>query len=137
MADPLVTTEVHGLRQLDAGSVRLGREIGPVAGDAFRDVAQATAALVAARVPHRSGRLAGSVGAELDRSSDTASVGIGDGVPYAGWIEFGGGRYRGRPYTAEGRYLYPTARAAGRELQAAGERAAVGEIRRFHWQRPS
>ncbi len=34
---------------------------------------------------------------------------MGAGVPYAGWIEYGGSR--GRAYAAQGRYVYPTALA--------------------------
>ena len=135
MSDPAVTVEVKGLAQLARGSLRLADGIADAAGDSFQDVAEATAQVVAARVPHRSGRLAGSVQSDLDRTRNAATVGMGEGVPYAGWIEFGGGG-TSRPYVAEGRYLYPTARDASRELQAAGQRAAAGEIRRFHWQRP-
>jgi hypothetical protein len=60
---------------------------------------------------------------------------MGAGVPYAGWIEFGGGH--GRPYIATGRYLTPTARDAAPALQRAGEAAARQQIGRMRWPTPS
>jgi hypothetical protein len=62
-------------------------------------------------------------------------VGIGDGIAYAGWIEFGG--TRGRPYFPEGRYLFPTALEAEAEIVAAGEQAANKEIGAMRWPSPT
>lgn len=52
-------------------------------------------------VPRRTGRLASSI--TVRPVPDGAEVRMGDGIPYAGWIEYGG--TRGRPYVAKGRYL--------------------------------
>ncbi|HEU0193320.1 MAG TPA: HK97 gp10 family phage protein [Gaiellales bacterium] len=132
MADNL-DVQVRGLAELARGSRRLADNIDSGADAAFRSVADQTATLVRGRVPRVSGRLAASVTA--DSISEGAQVGMGDGVPYAGWVEFGG--TRGRPYIAQGRYLYPTAQAAGPLLQRAGETTARDEIRRMAWPRPT
>lgn len=140
MAEPLVSADVKGLRQLEAGAIQLGKNIEDAAGHAFLDIAQHAQATVAAHLPHRSGRLAGTVQARLTRTArgvDRARVGMGKRLPYAGWVEFGGGRYKGRPYVAGGRYLYPLARQAADDLEPAGERAATEEIRRMRWPRPA
>jgi len=129
--------EVHGLDQLASGSLRLAENIGRGAGDAFEQVASSAASVVRSVVPKLSGSLAGSVVVDLDRSTGTALVGMGgEGVPYAGWIEFGGGRAPGRPYLPQGRYLTPTALDASRDLEAVGEGVAKSEIRRMQWERP-
>jgi phage gpG-like protein len=121
--------EVHGIPELERGSRRLFENIDQGAGSAFRSVADQVATMVRTRVPRRSGRLAASVLA--DQADEGALVGLGDGVPYAGWIEFGG--TRGRPYVPSGRYLYPTAQDAAPLLQRAGEQVARDEIRRMAW----
>src|SRR5262245_50903992 len=121
--------EVHGIPELERGSRRLFDNIDQGAGSAFRSVADQVATIVRSRVPRRSGRLAGSV--VSDQADEGALVGMGDGVPYAGWIEFGG--TRGRPYVPTGRYLYPTASDAAPLLQRAGEQVAHDEIRRMAW----
>ena len=125
--------EVHGFRELAAGSAVLYRKIDTSADTAFGVVADHVAVAVRIRVPRRSGRLAGSVVATRDARG--AEVGIGGGVPYAGWIEFGG--TRGRPYVPTGRYLYPTALAAEPVLVTAGELAAQREIGAMHWPTPT
>lgn len=124
--------EVHGVAELERGARRLFANVEEAAPGAFRSVADQVATVVRARVPRRSGRLAGSVMADHDREG--AAVGFDGRVPYAGWIEFGG--TRGRPYVPTGRYLYPTASdIAPDPLRRAGERAVEGEIRRMTWPR--
>ena len=128
-----VRVEVKGFRELEAGSLALARKIDDAADARFVDVASTVGAAVRARVPHRSGRLASSV--EASASAEGARVGIGGGVPYAGWIEFGG--TRGRPYVAQGRYLFPSALDAEPLLTVAGGAAAEGEIRTMLWPTPT
>ena len=99
----------------------------------FKRTADQTASLVSGRVPHRSGRLASSVRGQATPKG--ASVVMGAGVPYAGWIEYGGGH--GRPYVASGRYLEPTARAATPAFQHAAETAARNQIRGMRWPTPT
>ena len=128
-----VDVKLHGGRELGSGTERLAGEIAEAAGAAFLGVAEKAASATRMRVPHRSGTLAGSV--EAGHEEDGASVGMGAGVPYAGWIEFGGSR--GRPYVSSGRYLYPTATGAEPALAAAGNEAARKEIGGFRWASPS
>ncbi|HEV8163150.1 MAG TPA: HK97 gp10 family phage protein [Actinomycetota bacterium] len=133
MADE-ARVEVHGYPQLAAGSARLFSRIGPEAEDRFGQVADQVAGVVRGRVPHRSGRLASSV--ETGRAEPHGvTVGIGAGVPYAGWIEFGGSR--GRPYVSGGRYLFPTAEAAEPLVYVAGQEAAWEAIKEARWPRPT
>jgi len=132
MADD-ARVEVRGYPELAAGSANLFRRIGPEAEDRFQQVADQVAGAVRGRVPHRSGQLASSV--ETGRAAPNGvSVGIGGGVPYAGWIEFGG--TRGRPYVSGGRYLFPTAEAAEPLVHAAGDLAAREAIKEAVWPSP-
>ena len=124
--------EVRGYPELAAGSAVLFRKMDASADAAYGRVADGVAGVVRARVPHRTGQLAGSVEAI---HGDPPGVGIGAGVPYAGWIEFGG--TRGRPYIDAGRYLYPTAQAAEPLLVAAGELTAERDVKGMRWPMPT
>ena len=124
---------VVGFDELITGSYELADRIGETAQAEFAGKADQVAAQVRASVPRLTGALAASVVA--GEQDGRPLVGIGDAdVPYAGWIEFGG--TRGRPYIAAGRYLYPAALSVTDELEAAGEKAATDEIRRFRWETP-
>jgi len=124
---------IVGYDELARGSKSLFQHIAEGAPKAFSEVARAAAIQTQAIVPRRSGTLAGSVTGDL--VGDHAEVGIGEGVPYAGWIEFGGSR--GRPYVTEGRYLFPTALAMESLVTDAGERVAINEIKETRWPSPS
>ena len=128
-----VRAEVHGVDELVAGSRALAAKIERNAPRALQSAAGTAAAAARGRIPRVSGRLASSVHTGVSR--DAAFVGFGDGVPYAGWIEFGGSR--GRPYVSEGRYLYPAAKDTEEQAIMAAERAAASEIGGFHWPSPS
>lgn len=122
MAD---TVNVKGVHELAAGSRRLAGVIDDKAKQRLNTVASREAGVVSGKVPRRSGRLASSVTAE-----DNLLV-MGAGVPYAGWIEYGGSR--GRPYVAQGRYVYPSALADAHLAVLAGEQAASDAIGGFSW----
>ena len=125
---------VVGFDELVDGTRKLARNLEDAAPATFGHVADQKAQEVAGSVPKRTGRLAASVTADHDRQGAIVGMG-GPNVPYAGWIEFGG--TRGRPYMPRGRYLYPTAKAAGPQLVVAGNRMADHEIGRMTWPRPS
>lgn len=128
MADALEVT-VHGLPELIAGSRSLFAKIEKSASKRFGDVAERRARIAAASVPRISGTLAASVTSEENRAE------MGGDVPYAGWVEFGGGR--GRPYVPEGRYFYPVTRLRIEdELTREGTEAAQKETRGFQWPSP-
>lgn len=130
-SDPL-RVEVRGFRELSLGTLRLAAKIDDGAQEAFLSTAEQTASAVRARVPKRTGRLARSVRAvRIDKG---ASVRMGAGLPYAGWIEYGGGH--GRAYIDAGRYLNPTAEAAEPVFKRSGETAARKEIRGMTWPPP-
>jgi hypothetical protein len=141
VADP-VEVEVHGYDELISGSEDLFERIEEEASDRFELVADEVASTARWRVPRETGALAATIAVE--RRGANVLVGLGDeGTPYAGWIEFGGGREgRGggvaeRPYIPRGRYLYPVATSAEPVLVAAATRAAEDEIRRFPWRKPT
>ena len=133
MAGDRVEVEVHGVAELAAGSRRLAKNIAESAPHALLEAAGRAATAARGRAPRVSGRLASSV--HTGASRDAAWVGFGDGVPYAGWIEFGG--TRGRPYVPQGRYLYPAAKDTEQQVIQAAERAADTEIGAMHWPSPS
>jgi phage gpG-like protein len=123
---------VVGFDELASGSKRLFEKVGDSVAKDFERVAAKEASTARGRVPRETGRLAGSV--TSFREGDHAVVGMGEGVPYAGWIEFGG--TRGRPYYPQGRYLFPVVTRAEPELVAAGTKAAEREIGGFTWKNP-
>lgn len=124
---------VLGYDELARGSKTLFEAIGEAAPKAFSDVARDVAGSVSATVPRLSGALAGSVTADL--VGDRATVGMGEGLPYAAWIEFGGSR--GRPLVPEGRYLTPVALAGEPLVAEAGARVAQDEIGDMRWPSPT
>lgn len=132
MPAPPIETKVRGLRELERGARALFEDIEDDAEHKLLSVASQTATIVRAKVPHVSGRLAASV--DASPTGDGADLAIGGGVPYAGWIEFGG--TRGRPYVSAGRYLFPTAKAAADDAGKAGENAARDQIRTHRWPKP-
>jgi hypothetical protein len=109
-------------------------QVGPDVAVAARDIAQSVASQVQGKVPVVSGALAASVQV-IDSAGAETSVGIGGGLAYAGWIEFGGSR--GRPLVPEGRYLYPTAIEAEPRFIQAATQAAETSAARYPWSTPT
>jgi phage gpG-like protein len=99
------------------------RDVGPLAD---RLVAQA-----AQVVPVVSGALAASIGAR----HTAQGLAVVAGVDYGGWVEFGG--TRGRPYVAEGRYVYPAVVAHEQELVDALNTEVQTSIDRYPWTKPT
>ena len=133
MADQAI--EIKGLDELFSGSRRLFDRIGKAAGDEFERVAGRVADEISARMPRRTGAMAGAVQAKQER--DKVLVGFEKaGLPYAGWVEFGGGSRPGRPYVSSGRTVFPTAMPMDSELVRAGTKATEQEIRGFRWPSP-
>lgn len=109
-------------------------QLGPDVTVAGQDIAQQVASQVRGKVPVVSGALAASVEV-LDSAGSETGVGIGGGLAYAGWIEFGGSR--GRPLIPEGRYLYPTALEAEPRFIQAATQAAEQSAARYPWSTPA
>lgn len=133
MADPPVSVEVRGISELNSGSRRLFGNIDDAAHSTFRSTADQVATIIARRQPMLTGRLAAS--ATSTGTDRGASVGLGEGVVYAGWIEFGG--TRGRAYVPDGRTVYPTAEESKPLFEQAGDKAARDQIRTMLWPKPS
>jgi hypothetical protein len=128
-----VEIKIRGVRQLQDGARRLFENIETAeARDAVEPTADQVAAIVRARVPKRSGRLAGSVRSVM--RGQVGQVQMGAGLEYARWIEYGGGR--GRPYRAKGRYVYPTARRTATAFRKHAQTVCAQEIRGMHWRAP-
>lgn len=108
---------------------RWASQVAPAVAHAADPFAARVVDAVAGKVPYLSGQLAGSV--ESSSDDEGVEVSMGDGVDYAGWIEFGG--TRGRPYVPDGRYLYPTALAAQDEFATVAGDAATDTAGRFAW----
>jgi hypothetical protein len=108
-----MTTEVEvlGLTQLNADLDRLAEPGGPfdkATSDAARHVLEPRAATTRGAVPHLSGAMAGSINVKPDVFGAVLSE--GDGIAYAGWVDFGGRRPQSGPrdYRPQGRYLFPS-----------------------------
>lgn len=130
MADNF-SVRLRGTAELAAGTRKLAGNIDDAASSDFGRVADEIASQVSGSVPRRTGLLASSAVGEP--SAGGASVSMGQGVPYAQYVEYGG---RGHPHSAQGNYLYPAAIDAGPRLQAAGEGTARSEIARMTWPSP-
>lgn len=132
MADKL-DVKVLGYPELARGSLQLADHVGERADEQLGRVGDQVAAATAARVPRRTGRLAAGVGTRATPGG--VEVGHVGGVPYAGWVEFGG---RGaRPYIPGGRFLFPVGGQAEPAVTAAGTLAAQLAIRETRWPRPT
>ena len=112
---------------------RWADELGPAVVNKANSLADTVRSQVQAEVPVVTGTLAASV--TVIEDTQGIGVSIGDGVPYAGWIEFGGSR--GRDLVPEGRYLYPTALAAEPDYLSLAADVADDTARRFPWSTPT
>lgn len=118
------TVVVTGLTELRVKLKRLETEVGGFGSAQLKASLMDAADLVAVRarqkVPSKSGRSAGSI-RPISTATKGAAVRGGSGVPYYGWLEFGGrkpvyGNPRSRgPWSGsgvgapDGRFLYPAA----------------------------
>jgi len=93
VADVPPRVEVRGFRELAIGSERLFAKLGRSGDAASQQVGDGVAGIVRARVPRRTGALAGTVSAD-DAGSGVVDVSMGGSLRYGGWIEFGGGHER-------------------------------------------
>jgi hypothetical protein len=130
--------EFVGTDQAAADIARWAKQVGPELDKRSRDLAESIRDTTQGRVPVLTGNLADSVEV-VDVSGDAEGSGwgvaIGDGVDYAGWIEFGGSR--GRELVPEGRYLYPTAQEAEDEYARLAEEIATDTAEGFPWSTPA
>jgi hypothetical protein len=134
VAEPAITSDVRGLAELARGTRRLFDKIDEHADKAFLSTADQVATMIANKQPVLTGRLAASATSSgTDKGADV-SLG-GPGVPYAGWIEFGG--TRGRPYIPAGRSVYPTADESKSMFTQAGQRVVRDQIEVMTWPKPS
>ena len=125
MAAPVVA--IAGLRALRSDLNRMGADAnGPlyaVLKRAAEGVAEPIAARTRADLPRgsrTSGALQGTV--RMSATKTGASVRMGRAsVPWAGWVEFGGGRPDGsaREYRPGGRYMFPAAQNHAPQAAAA------------------
>ena len=126
-----------GLDEAQRDMGRWASELGPAITAAGQDLAETVAEKTRDRVPVLTGTLAASVTVTDIEGAEEGGVGvsIGDDVPYAGWIEFGGSR--GRALVPEGRYLYPTAIESQPDFAKLAEDIADDTARRFPWSTPT
>jgi hypothetical protein len=126
------SVELVGLDTAGRDMRQWAAELGPAVTKQAASLAETVRSQVQGEVPVLTGTLAASV--EVIEDADGIGVSIGDDVPYAGWIEFGGSR--GRDLVPEGRYLYPTALAAEADYQSLAAEVADDTARRFPWSTP-
>jgi hypothetical protein len=126
--------EFKGLAEANRDMARWAEQLGPAVVADAQSLANTIASQVQDKVPVLTGTLAASV-ETVETEATEFGVSIGDDVPYAGWIEFGGSR--GRDLVPEGRYLYPTALDAESQFQQLAADTAEDTVRRFPWSTPS
>jgi hypothetical protein len=130
---PDVKVRIKGLPELRRAFLQVeGGEKGALK-SAFLPIAGRIAGSVSGKVPKLTGLAAASVKARATDRGASIAVG-GQAVPYYPWLDFGGSVGRGdrikRPYLPEGRYLYPTIRAARPEIEDAAGDAILGLAKR-------
>lgn len=123
---------VKGWPQLAAGTAQLTKNIEADTQHRYAGIAGQVASQASGAMPRVSGRLAGSV---TTRPGPPAAAVMGGGVPYAGWIEFGGGH--GRPYIGSGRYFWPAVEAARPIVAQAAQTAATTQAKGMSWPTPT
>lgn len=108
MAKPSLV-EFEGLAELRRDLAKIDKEtMAKAMIEAGLAISEPAARAISAALPHRTGRLSGSVRASRIRTGAAVRTGT-RAIPYAGPVEFGG--YPGRrPYLPQGRYIFPTAR---------------------------
>ena len=129
--------QLVGLEAANDDLMKFADQLGPAVAKDARTFGAELASRIANKVPVLTGRLRDSVAVTDAAEGENVGIGVGlgEGVPYAGWIEFGGSR--GRALVAQGRYVYPTAMEAEPQFEATAERAAGDLVHRFPWSSPS
>ncbi|HKE67430.1 MAG TPA: hypothetical protein VKB59_22720 [Micromonosporaceae bacterium] len=117
-----MTDVVRGVRQLQRGVERRTPSVA-------LDNAAHTADRVRTAMPKRTGAAAGSVRANRHGGGTEAIADITAGVPYFGWLNWGG--TRGRPYVSDGRYTGPAFTGADERFHRDCEQLAAQEIRKL------
>jgi len=125
------SVEVKGFPELAAGTLELASHIDKGSREAFGRVADHVAATTRGRLHRDTGATVASVVTRQLPSG--ATVGYGDGVPYAQFQEYGG---RGFPHSSDGNFLYPSVRDAEPQLQRAAEDTANQQIGSMRWPTP-
>lgn len=128
-----IDVQFLGVPEAMADFLRWAEQLAPAVSRGTEPLAARLSSDVRGAVPHVTGQLEGSVGPWLD--DESVGVEMGEGVPYAGWIEFGG--TRGRPYIPDGRYLFPTVAAAFDDYERMAAQAAEDSVTRFSWSTPT
>jgi hypothetical protein len=132
--------DIVGLKAL---AKDLAKMSDPRAGIMLKAMAQAgkesmdpIANAVRSAYPSLTGGLRGSVRTSGSRSGAAVRVGTKAKVPYAGPVDFGG--YPGeRPYIADGRYLYPTAKSLLNAAVQRYEQAIDRVCSDYQWSNPT
>ena len=124
--------ELVGAQALEADLSRMagpGGALDQASQDAAAKLLTQAAATTRAAIPHISGAMAGSVYVKPEAWGAVLSE--GDGVVYAGWVDFGGGH--GRPYLPSGRYLFPSVADVEAQTEQAFDQAYQAAVDRYRW----
>lgn len=135
MADAVTVTPV-GVSALvsDLGKIAApGGAIDKAAQDAATRMLTPKAATTRSAIPSISGAMAASV--TVKPQPFGAYISEGDGVVYAGWVDFGGSRPQSgpRPYRPQGRYLFPSVGDLDGPATSALSDAVQIAIDRYGW----
>lgn len=125
------SVEVKGFPQLAAGTAELADKIAKGSRESFGRVADQVASATRGRLHRDTGATVASV--RTRQLADGATVGYGEGVPYAQYQEYGG---RGFPHSSDGNFLGASVRDAPAQLQHAAEQTADHEIGAMRWPTP-
>ena len=120
--------KIDGLAQFVRNLKKLDADLPKALRVGFNDAAQIIVDYAKPKVPHRSGKAAGSI----RKASTQTAVRVKEGgkrAEYMPWLDFGGkvGRKKSvrRPFLKEGRFLYAGLHAEREQIMAAVEKALL------------
>lgn len=113
------TIEVKGIKEFRAALKQMDANLPKQVRVAFNKAAELVVGYAKPKVPHRSGRAAGSLKVRSSQTAARIAAG-GRAAPYYPWLDFGGTVGKNdsvkRPFYTEGRYVYPGLRQNREEI---------------------
>lgn len=141
--------EVKGVNELVRAFKKVDSDVPVGLRKEMLSIATEVTGAIQQKVPWKTGRASGSVRPRASQRGAGIAFG-GNAAPYFPWLDFGGTtgkghrpgqRYSGsvvRPWlgnpTGEGRYVYPTIRDKGEDIERAAEDAVVNAAKRAQFE---
>jgi hypothetical protein len=111
VAGNVIRYELHGLTEVKNALKAIDRDAPKQLREGFLPIMEKVAGRISGKVPHLTGAAAASIKPRASQKGAGIAFG-GSKAEYYPWLDFGGSVGRGgsihRPFSREGRYVYPT-----------------------------